>query len=84
MGFHRKDGYSASVEAYLVVQGVRYDVAKTSADEVVLAEPCELAPGCEAELVVIVDGHRNARAIVLDDGVSLGTHAARYSAAVPF
>jgi hypothetical protein len=84
MGIHRKDGYSATVEAYLLVQGVRYEVAKTSADEVVVAEPCDLAPGCEAELVVIVDGQRYSRAIVLDDGLARGRHEARYSAAVPF
>ncbi len=84
MGIYREGGYSASVEAYLLVGDNRYPIAKTGHDEVVVAEACELPPGCEAKLVVIVDGQKSSRAIVLDDGIRRGSLNARYSEAVPF
>jgi hypothetical protein len=84
MGIHREGGYSATVEAYLLVGEDRYPLAKTGHDEVVVAKPCELPPGCEAKLVVIVDGNKSARAIVLDAGIARGESSARYSEAVPF
>jgi hypothetical protein len=84
MGIHREGGYSASIEAYLRVGEQRISVAKTGHDEVVVAEPCELPPGCEAELVVIVDGTKYSRTIVLDGGIARGESSARYSEAVPF
>jgi hypothetical protein len=84
MGITRENGYSASVEAYLLVGGSRIEIAKTADGELVVAEPCELPPGCEAELVVIVDGQRYSRAIVSDDGIAHGATEARYSEAAPF
>lgn len=84
MGIQRVNGYSASVEAFLIVGERRLIVAKTRRDAVVLVEPCELAAGTTGELEIIVDGHRNSRSVVLDDGASLGRREVRYSEAVPF
>lgn len=84
MGIHRKNGYSANVRAYLTVGTTRYEVAKTSDCEIALAEPCELPPGCEGELVVIVDGVPSSRIVVLDEGVVPHCSSARYTTAAPF
>jgi len=84
MGIQRDNGYSASVEAFLVIGEQHFSVAKTGRDAVVLAEPCALPPGTEGELVMIVDGHRESRAVVLDDGAINGRREVRYSLAVPF
>jgi hypothetical protein len=83
MGIQRENGYSASVEAFLVIGEQRLKVAKTGRDSVVLVEPCELPLGTECELVTFVDGRRNSRSVVLDDGASLGQREVRYSVAVP-
>jgi hypothetical protein len=84
MGIQRENGYSATVEAFLVVGEQHLSVAKTGRDAVVLAEPCELSPGTEGELVMIVDGHRESRPVVLDDGAVSGRREVRYSVAVLF
>jgi hypothetical protein len=84
MGIQRENGYSASVEAFLAFGERRLSVAKTGRDSVVLVEPCELPRGTECELVTIVDGRRNSRSIVLDEGAISGRREVRYSVAVPF
>jgi hypothetical protein len=84
MGIHRKNGYSASVSAILVVKGNRFAVAKTSDVKLVVGEPCELPPGCEAELVVTVDGRRSSRTVILEEGIARGQLEARYTLAAPF
>jgi hypothetical protein len=84
MGIQRENGYSASVEAFLVVAQQQFTVAKTGRDTFTLVEPCELAPGTEGELIMIVDGHRTSRAVVLDDGAISGRREVRYTAAVPY
>ncbi len=84
MGIQRENGYSATVEAFLVVGDHHIRLAKTGPDEITFVEPCELPPGTEGELVIIVDGHRDSRAIVLDEGAIRGRQEVRYSVAVPF
>jgi hypothetical protein len=84
MGIQRENGYSASVEAFLVVEDQHIRLAKTGPDKVVVVEPCELPPGTEGELVIIVDGHRDSQAVVLDEGAMSARHEVRYSVAVPF
>jgi hypothetical protein len=83
MGIQRENGYSASVEAFLVLGEQHISVAKTGRDTVTLVEPCDLPPGTEGELVMIVDGHRESRAVVLDDGANRERREVRYSVAVP-
>jgi hypothetical protein len=84
MGIQRENGYSASVEAFLVVGDQHIRLAKTGPEKVVLVEPCELAPGTKGELVIIIDGHRDSRSVVLDEGAMSAQQEVRYSAAVPF
>jgi hypothetical protein len=84
MGIQRENGYSATVEAFFVVGDQHIRLAKTGPDEITLVEPCELPPGTEGDLVIIVDGHRDSRMVVLDDGAIAGRHEVRYSVAVPF
>jgi len=84
MGIQRENGYSATVEAFLVVADQHIRLAKTGPDEITLVEPCELPPGAEGELVIIVDGHSDSQTVVLDDGAIRGRQEVRYSVAVPF
>lgn len=84
MGIQRENGYSASVEAFLIVGEQHIRLAKTGPDKIVLVEPRELPPGTEGGLVIIVDGHRDSRAVVLDEGASREQREVRYSVAVPF
>jgi hypothetical protein len=84
MGIFHKDGYSASVEAFLVIDGQQLKIAKTSRDTLTFAQPCELPPGSEGTLSITVDGCESTRLVVLDDGVLNGNQLARYSTAAPF
>ncbi len=84
MGIHRENGYSACIEGFLLVAGARYRLAKTNGIDFVLAEPCELAPGTNGELLIIVDGDCDSKQITLPDGVLRGQTRVRYEGAVPF
>ena len=84
MGTHHKDGYSADVEGYLVVDGRRTRLAKTNGSVFVLAEPREVTPGTEGELLVIVDGRKHSRRVMLPAGISEGQSIVVYKAVAPF
>jgi hypothetical protein len=84
MGIQRENGYSASVEAFLIVADQHIRLAKTGPEKIVLVEPCELPPGTTGELEIIVDGHRDSRSVVLDEGATSGGREVRHSVAVPY
>ena len=84
MGTFHNDGYSASIEAFLIIDGQQFKIAKTSRDTLTFAQPCELPPGSEGTLSITVDGCQSTRLVVLDDGVFNGDQLARYSTAAPF
>lgn len=85
MGITRENGgYSAHVEGFLVLDGRRIRVAKTNGETITLAEACELPPGTEGDLLIIIDGDADSKRIELPDGVALGQRAVRYQHAVPF
>lgn len=85
MGIRRKNGgYSADVSGYFVLDGKRIRLAKTNGKEFVLAEPCELEPGAEGELLVIVDGQRSSRFVKLPQGTVSGRAAIEYTVTAPF
>jgi hypothetical protein len=84
MGTMRENGYSATVEGFLVAGGTRYRLAKTNGVTLVLADACELPPATEAELLIIVDGQGDSKQIVLPDGVAAGQTCVRYEQTVPF
>jgi len=86
MGIHREGGYSANVEGYIVVDGFRMRLAKSNGTTLVLNQPCDVAipPRTDAELVIIVDGNKDSKRIVLTKGVNLGQRAVPYEEPVPF
>lgn len=84
MGTYHKDGYSAHVEGFFVVRDRRLRVAKSNGSRFVLVEPCELPSGTEGELLVIVDGNKMSRRVMLPDGVAKGEVSANYQVVAPF
>ena len=84
MGIRRKNGYSASVAAYLTVAGQRVQIAKMNRDYLTLADACELAPETEAQLNIIIDEKKSSQMILLNDGVTSGQREVRYSVLAPF
>jgi len=84
MGIHHKDGYSADVEGFFVADGNRVRLAKSNGCTFVLAELCELPPDIEGDLLVIVDGKKNSRRVVLRKGVAKGETIVEYDVVAPF
>lgn len=84
MGTYHEYGYSADVEGFFVIRGERVRLAKTNGRTFVLAEPCELPPGAEGDLLTIVDGESNSRRVVLPEGVCQGQTVVKYLVAAPF
>lgn len=80
MGIDRANGYSATVEAYIDVEGLRIPLAKTDGDSFFLAERSEVAvsPGTELDLTIIVDGDVDSRPIVLTEGITPGQSRVLY------
>lgn len=84
MGTFHNDGYSATVEAFLLIGDQRLKVAKISRDTLTFSQPCEFPPGVEGILSVTIDGVEATRLIALDDGILHDSESARYSTAAPF
>ncbi len=84
MGIYREYGYSAEVEGFFVVANERIRLAKTNGTTFVLAEPRAIAPGTTGELLIIVDGQKDSKQVVLPDGVLPGQAMARYILESPF
>ena len=84
MGTRHKDSYSADVDAFLVVGGRRFRVAKTNDRTMSLAEKCELAAGTQGELLIIVDGNESSLLVALPGGVVAGQSVVPYTVTAPF
>ena len=84
MGVHRENGYSASIEAFLIIDGHRFALAKTNEAEFYLAESCESPPNTDAEMLIVIDGASDTQRVTLPDGIVLGQCCVRYEVAVPF
>ncbi|HVX60225.1 MAG TPA: hypothetical protein VHC19_06485 [Pirellulales bacterium] len=84
MGIRHEYGYSAEVEGFFVTKEKRIRLAKTNGSAFVLAEPCELPPGIEGDLLVIIDGNAHSQRVVLPNGVERGQTAVNYALAAPF
>jgi hypothetical protein len=80
MGTRHKDGYSAEVTAHFVIQGDRLPLAKTNYRTIVLVGSCELAPGTQGEIEILVDGTKFSRFVTLPAGVSRGQSIVPYVA----
>jgi hypothetical protein len=84
MGIARKDGYSATVEGFFVYNGTRVRLAKTDHETVYFAEPCELPPGIQGELLFIVDGSESRKPVRLPEGTVADQSFASYeTVAIP-
>lgn len=66
------------------MEALRFRLAKTNGLTFVLNEDCELAPGTEADLLIIVDGSEESKRVELPDGVPLGRRCVRYRHVAPF
>jgi hypothetical protein len=78
MGIVRENGYSAKVEGFFAWNGKRFRLAKSNGATFVLAEPCELPPGAQGELQIIVDGNQGSRLVTLPDGARFGQTLVNY------
>lgn len=68
MGQRWLDGYSARVEAYLLVDGKRYDIAQIGRSGLIFADTVQIAPGTAATLVLRIDGVEERENVVLCNG----------------
>jgi hypothetical protein len=84
MGTYHKDGYSAYVEGFFVVDGRRFRVAKSDHRRFVLCESCTVPPGTEGDMVVIVDGSASSRRVTIPAGIQEGQTTVDYIVACPF
>ena len=84
MGITWHDGYSTTIESYLVVDESRYRIAKTNAQNITLSEDCELAPGTVAEMRITIDGDTRSKLVRLPDGVPRGCRQFAYQVEAPF
>ncbi len=80
MGIPKVDGHSATIDAFLVIDRKRVEVAKTNEQFVVLSESCQAPPGAEADLVVVIDDRVNSRRVRLLDGIVIGQQIVHYQA----
>lgn len=78
MGIQWIDGYSATVESYLVIEDRRYRLAITNGADFTLGEECVAAPGTPAQFEITIDGNTRTTLIVLPDGMQSGQRKARY------
>ena len=83
--------YSADIDIYLEVDGMRIDVAGCQDNICILRNAAELPP-TQAVLVIIVDGKERRKPVFLELGMSLDSTTVEYRAdfedidneAVPF
>ena len=70
MGIKWPDGYSASVDVFLELDGQRYCVERLSDGNFDLRDDCECAPGTLANLVIVIDGDERKFPILLSRGIA--------------
>lgn len=64
-----KSGYSATVEMFLDIDGVRHDVSHMGPEFIILAKPVNYPP-CEGVVGLTVDGRLKQWPVRLPDGIS--------------
>jgi len=64
-----KSGYSATVEMFLDIDGVRHDVSHMGPEFIILAHPVNLPP-CEGVVGLTIDGRLRQWPVRLPDGLS--------------
>ena len=73
-----RDGYSATIDAYLEVGTSRYRIGRIRAGEMMLRDACDLAPATEGTVVVCVDGSCRRTPVVLIHGAREANRAVEY------
>lgn len=71
-----KTGYSATVQMFLEIDGVKYDVSHMGPEFVILAKP-QPHPPCGAVVSLCVDGRLKEWPVSLPDGISDVVHRVR-------
>ena len=69
MGQRWLDGYSANVEAYLLIKGERYDIAQIGGGALILRGTPDIPAATRATLVVKVDGEEERQQIMICEHV---------------
>jgi len=59
-------------------------VAKTSHVEISFAESCELPPGIDGDLLIIIDGNARSQRVLMPESVEQGQTKVKYQVAAPF
>jgi hypothetical protein len=72
------DGYSAHVDAYLIIDGKRYDIAQVGAGALILRKPETISAGTQAKLVVSIDGNEDTEEVCLGEGASVSQAVVPY------
>ena len=67
--------YSSTVQLELHAHGQIFPLAEIGPDSVYLREPAALPP-CEAEVIMLIDGHQRTWRVFLPDGLSLSSKLA--------
>lgn len=84
MGRKWKDGYSATIESYIIAGRSKYRLATTNDQVLTLVDDCTLSPGTEATMTIIIDGDASHQQVRFPDGILPGTRRARYEVVAPF
>ncbi len=71
-----KTGYSATVQMFLEIGGVRHDVSHMGPEFIILAKPQECPP-CTAMVGLSVDGRLKQWPVRLPDGISESVNRVR-------
>ena len=71
-----KTGYSATVQMFLEIEGVRHDVSHMGPEFVILAHP-QKCPPCTGVVNLCVDGRLKQWPVSLPDGISDTAHRVR-------
>ncbi|HEX4146901.1 MAG TPA: hypothetical protein VHY91_25615 [Pirellulales bacterium] len=79
MGKRWKDGYSASVELYVLVGDKRFGVAQVGPSFFVLKDQeVAIPPGTDGRLVIIIDGREKSYPIFMQRGALAGCDEVAY------
>ena len=76
-----KTGYSAKVQMFLVIGGIRHDVPHMGPEFIILPQPPNHPP-CEAIVGLSIDGRLNQRLVNMPDGLSEVSQQMRTAKAV--
>lgn len=71
-------GHSSTVRGWLVVDGNHLPLAQVGPGLCVLRHAIDVAPNTEAQLIIEIDGDQRRRDIILHEGITAGSAAAKF------